>query len=70
MKTDKNDTPEVKKSRRTGLDRRWIHTPNYQPERRSGVDRRNLDKGSIPESLEENRQEKATATFPRLDSGA
>jgi hypothetical protein len=39
-------------SRRTGLDRRWIHSANHQPERRRSRDRRTTRKRSYLEPLD------------------
>lgn len=68
MKPDQNDTPRNERSRRTGIDRRWINTPDYYPERRSGVDRRGPQEPGTRDSMDGKRQQKRPGLFPTLDS--
>jgi hypothetical protein len=64
MTQKKNDHHATRKSRRTGLDRRWIPSTGHQPERRRGVDRRKTRKRSFTDPFlpEASRQE--TAALP------
>lgn len=54
-------------TRRTGIDRRWIHSANHQPERRRNRDRRTVRTRSFLESFEANGVAENTEPFPEID---
>ena len=54
-------------SRRTGLDRRWIHSADYQPERRRRGDRRAIRRRSVSEPLELGATAENRELFPEIN---
>ena len=56
------------KSRRTGIDRRWIPSENHQPERRGGTDRRSGPKRPFLVPLDDDRPN-ADAPAPPAAAG-
>lgn len=62
---DSKPTPFT--SRRSGIDRRWIHSPNYQPERRRRRDRRKIHQRGFLEPLASDNQNPSEAVFPEFN---
>lgn len=67
MTKDQSQRASNASSRRTGLDRRWIHSTGYQPERRCGKDRREQRKQSFLEPIELNAKEANQPPFADID---
>lgn len=60
-------TPHTLISRRTGLDRRWIHSSDHQPERRRRGDRRTIRRRSVSEPLELGATAENKELFPEIN---
>jgi len=61
---DSKPTPFT--SRRSGFDRRWIHSANHRPERRRGKERRKIGRQDTPKTLAPNGEDGGRVTFPEL----
>lgn len=68
MTTKAQDSkPEAFTSRRSGFDRRWIHSPNHHPERRRGRERRKIHRRGFLEPLESDNQAPDKVMFPEIE---
>ena len=59
--------PHTLISRRTGLDRRWIHSAGHHPERRRRGDRRTIRRRSLSEPLELGATAENRELFPEIN---
>lgn len=67
MNKNQTSKPRTVFSRRTGLDRRWIHSTDHQPERRRSVDRRTIRRRSFLEPLEFDTTAEKMELFPEIN---
>lgn len=66
MNEDPTNNSDTIKSRRTGIDRRWIPSADHQPERRRCGDRRTSRKQSWAEPMAKHESEEGRPPFPEI----